>query len=69
MKLKLRNSLLKKKKGYGVSRSQIRHEAIEKEAAGKLYQRLQKMLPQDVAFQVKQISSSSPDYLSVFVCK
>ena len=58
-----------KKKGYGVSRSQIRHEAIEKEAAVKLYQRLQKILPQDVAFQIKQISSSSPDYLSVFVCK
>ncbi len=57
-----------KKKGLGVTKSQIRYEIKEKVAAGELYQRLQKILPQDFDFQLKQISSSSPNYISVFVC-
>lgn len=57
-----------RKKELKITRSQIRHELVEKEAATQLQKRLDKILPQDVTLMLKQITSSSPDYLSVFVC-
>ena len=57
-----------RQKEWNIRRSQIRHEIAEKAAATKLQGRLGKILPQDVLFQLKQIGSSSPNYLSVFVC-
>ncbi len=57
-----------KKKEFKITRSQIRHELVEKEAAMQLQKRLTKLLPQDVSLNLKQITSSSPDYLSIFVC-
>jgi hypothetical protein len=59
----------KRKRELGVRNSQIRYENTEKQAATQINQRLQKVLPQDVSLTLKQISSSSPDYISVFVCQ
>ncbi|MCU0340552.1 MAG: hypothetical protein MUE30_11765 [Spirosomaceae bacterium] len=58
----------KRKKELRVISSQIRHELAEKQAAAQLQKRIVKILPQDVTLNLKQITSSSPDYLSVFVC-
>jgi hypothetical protein len=58
----------KRKKDLRIGSSQIRHELAEKEAATQLQKRVAKVLPQDVTLNLKQITSSSPDYLSVFVC-
>ncbi len=57
-----------RKKELKITRSQIRYELIEKEGAMQLQKRLTKILPQDVSLSLKQITSSSPDYLSIFVC-
>ena len=57
-----------RKKELKITRSQIRYELVEKETATQLQKRLGKVLPQDVTLSLKQITSSSPDYLSVFVC-
>ncbi|AEI48828.1 hypothetical protein [Runella slithyformis] len=57
-----------RKKELKISRSQIRYELVEKQAAGQLQKRLSNVLPQDVTLALKQITSSSPDYLSIFVC-
>lgn len=57
-----------RKKELKISRSQIRYELSEKEAAAQLQKRLDNVLPQDVTLNLKQITSSSPDYLSIFVC-
>ncbi len=57
-----------RKKDLKITRNQIRYELTEKEAATQLQKRLGKVLPQDVTLSLKQITSSSPDYLSVFVC-
>jgi hypothetical protein len=59
----------KRKRELGVRNSQIRYENTEKQAAAQINQRLQKVLPQDVLMNLKQITSSSPDYISVFVCQ
>jgi hypothetical protein len=59
----------KRKRELGVRNSQIRYENTEKQAATQLNQRLQKVLPQDVSLNLKQITSSSPNYISVFVCQ
>ncbi len=59
----------KRKRELGVRNSQIRYENTEMQAASQLNQRLEKVLPQDVSFNLKQISSSSPNYISVFVCQ
>jgi hypothetical protein len=59
----------KRKRELGVRNSQIRYEIAEKRVATQLNQRLQKVLPQDVLMNLKQISSSSPEYISVFVCQ
>ncbi|MEZ4901322.1 MAG: hypothetical protein R2822_05945 [Spirosomataceae bacterium] len=66
--LKLTLLIASRKKELKITQSQIRHELIEKEAATQLQSRLNKVLPQDVSLMLKQITSSSPDYLSVFVC-
>lgn len=57
-----------RKKELKITRNQIRYELDEKEVATQLQKRLSKVLPQDVTLSLKQITSSSPDYLSVFVC-
>ncbi|WP_273214134.1 hypothetical protein [Runella zeae] len=57
-----------KKKELKIKSSQIRYEVIEKEAANQIQKRLSEALPQDVTLTLKQITSSSPDYLSIFVC-
>jgi len=57
-----------RKKELKISRSQIRYELVEKEAANQLQKRLDKILPQDVNLDLKQITSTSPNYLSIFVC-
>ncbi len=57
-----------RKKELKINRSQIRYEIVEKEASDQLHKRLSKVLPQDVILHLKQITSSSPDYLSIFVC-
>jgi hypothetical protein len=57
-----------RKKELKITRSQIRYELIEKDPAAQLQKRLTKLLPQDVTLTLKQITSSSPDYISVFVC-
>ncbi|WP_164490248.1 hypothetical protein [Runella sp. SP2] len=57
-----------RKKELKINRSQIRYELVEKETATQLQKRLAKILPQDVSLSLKQITSSSPDYLSIFVC-
>ncbi len=57
-----------RKKELKISRSQIRYELVEKEAANQLQKRLDKILPQDVNLNLKQITSTSPNYLSIFVC-
>lgn len=57
-----------RKKELKISRSQIRYELVEKQAAGQLQKRLNDVLPQDFTLNLKQITSSSPDYLSIFVC-
>lgn len=57
-----------RKKELKITRSQIRYELVEKETATQLQKRLTKILPQDVSLSLKQITSSSPDYLSIFVC-
>jgi uncharacterized protein (DUF2344 family) len=57
-----------RKKELKISRSQIRYELTEKDIAAQLQKRLAKVLPQDVTLNLKQITSSSPNYLSVFVC-
>lgn len=57
-----------RKKELKITRNQIRYELLEKEAATQIQGRLGKILPQDVSLALKQITSSSPDYLSVFVC-
>ncbi len=59
----------KRKRELGVRNSQIRYEIPEKQAAKILNQRLQKVLPQDLLMNLKQINSSSPAYISVFVCQ
>ena len=65
--VKLTALTAERRQKWGISRSQIRHEVAEKQAAIKLQTRLEKVLPQDVSFYLKQITSSSPDYISVFV--
>ena len=65
--VKLTALTAERRQKWGISRSQIRHEVAEKQAAIKLQTRLGKVLPQDVSFHLKQITSSSPDYISVFV--
>ncbi|MFN8349549.1 MAG: hypothetical protein U0X91_31405 [Spirosomataceae bacterium] len=57
-----------RKKELKITRSQIRYELVEKDTATQLQKRLNKVLPQDVTLTLKQITSSSPDYVSVFVC-
>jgi len=57
-----------RKKELKINRSQIRYELVEKEAANQLHKRLDKILPQDVNLNLKQITSTSPNYLSIFVC-
>lgn len=57
-----------RKKELKITRSQIRYELLEKDPATQLQKRLAKVLPQDVTLTLKQITSSSPDYISVFVC-
>jgi hypothetical protein len=57
-----------RKKELKINRSQIRYELVEKEAANQLQKRLDKILPQDVNLNLKQITSTSPNYLSIFVC-
>lgn len=57
-----------RKKELKISRSQIRYELLEKEAATQLQKRLNNVLPQDVTLNLKQITSTSSDYLSIFVC-
>ncbi|MFN3381269.1 MAG: hypothetical protein ACK41O_17550 [Runella zeae] len=57
-----------KKKELKIKNSQIRYEVLEKEAANQIQKRLSGALPQDVTLALKQITSSSPDYLSIFVC-
>ncbi len=59
----------KRKRELGVRNSQIRYEIAEKKAATLLNQRLQKVLSQDVLMNLKQINTSSPAYISVFVCQ
>jgi hypothetical protein len=59
----------KRKRDLGANRTQIRHELTEKEIATKLQGRLNKIMPQDVTLSLKQISSSSPNYVSVFLVK
>ncbi|MFN4146022.1 MAG: hypothetical protein ACK4GN_09380 [Runella sp.] len=67
--LKLTPLSVSRKKELKITRSQIRHELNEKSAAEQLLKRTAEVLPQDVSLTLKQISSSSPDYLSVFVCQ
>lgn len=57
-----------KKKELKIKNSQIRYEVLEKDVANQLQKRLSGVLPQDVTLALKQITSSSPDYLSIFVC-
>ena len=57
-----------RKKELKITRSQIRYELLEKAPATQLQKRLDKVLPQDVTLTLKQITTSSPDYISVFVC-
>ncbi len=57
-----------RKKELKINGSQIRYELVEKEAANQLHKRLDKILPQDVNLNLKQITSTSPNYLSIFVC-
>ncbi|RDB06776.1 hypothetical protein DVG78_05670 [Runella aurantiaca] len=57
-----------RKKELKINRSQIRYELVEKEAANQLQKRLDKILPQDFNLNLKQITSTSPNYLSIFVC-
>jgi hypothetical protein len=57
-----------RKKELKITRSQIRYELVEKDPASQLQKRLAKVLPQDVTLTLKQITTSSPDYISVFVC-
>jgi hypothetical protein len=57
-----------RKKELKITRSQIRYELVEKDPAAQLQRRLAKVLPQDVTLTLKQITTSSPDYISVFVC-
>jgi|GEM_PF-1675552 len=57
-----------KKKELKITRSQIRYELVEKETATQVQKRLSSILPQDVSLVLKQITSSSPDYLSIFIC-
>lgn len=59
-----------RKKSLKVSISQIRHEASELGDASKLKAKAEKILQYDeVSFSMKQITSSSPQYLSVFICE
>ncbi|WP_428655686.1 hypothetical protein [Runella sp.] len=67
-KVKITTLTASRKKELKINRSQIRYELAEKEAAGQLQKRLDSVLPQDVMLNLKQITSSSPDYLSIFVC-
>ncbi len=57
-----------RKKELKITRSQIRYELLEKDPATQLQKRVAKVLPQDVTLTLKQITTSSPDYISVFVC-
>lgn len=57
-----------RKKELKITRSQIRYELVEKDPASQLQKRVAKVLPQDVTLTLKQITSSSPDYISIFVC-
>jgi len=66
--VKMTSLTASRKRELKIKKSQIRHELIEKEVATQLQSRLDKILPQDVSLALKQITSSSPDYLSVFVC-
>ena len=65
--VKLTALTAERRQKWGISRSQIRHEMAEKQAAITLQTRLEKVVPPDVSFYLKQITSSSPNYLSVFV--
>ncbi|TAE37424.1 MAG: hypothetical protein EAZ70_08990 [Runella slithyformis] len=67
-KVKMTQLTAQRQKEWNIRRTQIRHEITEKPAAVQLQNRLAKIMPQDVSFYLKQISSSSPNYLSVFVC-
>lgn len=66
--VKLTQLTAQRQKEWNIRRTQIRHEIAEKPAAVQLQNQLEKIIPQDVSFNLKQISSSSPNYLSVFVC-
>lgn len=67
-RVKMTTLTASRKKELKISRSQIRYELTEKDIAAQLQKRLAKVLPQDVSLNLKQITSSSPNYLSVFVC-
>lgn len=59
-----------KKSSLKITSCQIRHELQEAKVAGKLKSIAENVLQDDgVEFKLKQITSSSPNYVSMFVCK
>ncbi len=59
-----------KKSALKISSCQIRHELQEAKVAGKLKSIAENVLQDDgVEFKLKQITSSSPNYVSMFVCR
>jgi hypothetical protein len=59
-----------KKSSLKITSCQIRHELQESKIAGKLKSIAENVLQDDgVEFKLKQITSSSPNYVSMFVCK
>ncbi|WP_026996202.1 hypothetical protein [Flectobacillus major] len=59
-----------KKTALKVSSCQIRHELSEIKVANKLKDIAENVLQDDgIEFKLKQITSSSPNYVSMFVCK
>lgn len=66
--LKLTPLSAARKKELKIIANQIRYESAEATAASQLQKRVSTVLPQDVKIALKQITSSSPNYLSIFVC-
>ena len=59
-----------KKSSLKITSCQIRHELQESKIAGKLKSIAENVLQDDgVEFKLKQITSSSPNYVSMFVCR
>lgn len=59
-----------KKSSLKITSCQIRHELQEAKVAGKLKSIAENVLQDDgVEFKLKQITSSSPNYVSMFVCR